>query len=75
MAQKAANEAKQQARHQLVDIKQSMSGRKEDLEEKIQKMVAMTKTISASRQKALKENAKLDAATKIARDKGIQIDD
>lgn len=73
MAKKEAEKAREDARLHLESIKESMAGQKDDLQEKIQRMIEAYHTVTESKQKSLKENAKLKAAERIAKEKGVDI--
>ena len=75
MAREAADEAKQKAGAQIEVLKKEIKDQDQDVEKRIEKIVALTRDVTQSSQKALKERAKLDAAAKKAKDMGIAVDE
>lgn len=73
-ARKNADEARRNAIAQIEEIRAETSDRPEEAEIKMQQIMAITQDVRNSRQKALKEEAKLDSAAREAREAGIQVD-
>lgn len=75
MAQKAASQTRAAARRKMMEIKTESGTADSELERRIKQLMTARKKASESKNKAIKEAAKLEAISEKARKKGISVEE